>query len=109
MSRIESYSGKLIPVDLEGLTVEEKCQQLCSATELPPYSRSWISHLEGEYYNEYYYDKRLDVLFSIEKENLDDDFILMTDNGDGSYGFVTRFHNGGAPLTEVLDDGMESI
>lgn len=108
MSEVESYKGKLVPVEMNGLSLEEKCKELCSATELDSYVQSWFEQLKEEKYDSYYYSKQLDTLFAVEKTELDPEgFLEMTKNEDGSYEFMTSFYNGGASIAEVLDSGIK--
>lgn len=107
MSDVEAYRGKLIPVDLDGMTVEEKSQQLCSATERKSYNRTWIEQLEDESERKYFYDAVNERLFTVEKEDIEpDNFMVMSKNDDGSYEFVTSFYNGGTYLEGMLSEGI---
>lgn len=110
MSDVEAYRGKLVPVDLEGMTIEEKCQQLCSATERESYNDTWLEQLEDEFYKEYFYDAVNQRLFAVKKEEFDpEELMIMSKNDDGSYEFMTSFYNGGTNLKEMLTDGIAEV
>lgn len=107
MSDVESYTGKLVPVEMHGLTLEEKCQELCTADTLPSYTESWLEELYDEYYKQYHYSAALDTLFVVEKEPFDPESVLqMEQQEDGTYSFMVSFYNGGASLNEMLEDGL---
>lgn len=106
MSTQETYKGTLTPVDLDGLTVAQKIQEILGTTELPFLTETWVEALEeGE--NDYFYDANAEVLYHLHKVELDEeDFISMESHDDGSYSFVTSFYNGGTQLSEMLQEGL---
>lgn len=111
MSRDVSVSGKLIPVDLEGMTVEAKSQSLIPADKrvnVTEFYDSALDYLTLEC--NYYFDKASNILFEISAIEAEDDyFVRVTKNPDGSYDFLTRFYNGGCDLTEMLDEGFQEL
>ena len=46
MSTQETYKGTLTPVDLDGLTVAQKIQEILGTTELPFLTETWVEALE---------------------------------------------------------------
>lgn len=106
MSTQETYKGTLTPVDLDGLTVAQKIQEILGTTELPFLTETWVEALE-EGRNDYFYDANAEVLYHLHKVELDEeDFISMESHDDGSYSFVTSFYNGGTQLSEMLQEGL---
>lgn len=111
MSSDVSMRGELIPVDLEGLTVEEKALSLVPEDKrinVAEFYESALEYITLEM--DYYFDKISGTLFevSVIEEDLDN-FMDITQNDDGSYSFVTRFYNGGTHLGEMLDDGLKEL
>lgn len=106
MSNVESYVGKLVPVELDGLTVDEWIQNKVGKTELG-YFQNWVEVLYEEFWKEYHFDNSSGILYEIVKEPFDsENFVRMSKNDDGSYDFVVSFYNGGAFLNEVLQEGV---
>lgn len=113
MSEDVSMKGKLIPVDLEGKTLEEKALSLIPESDrskIADYGyNSALEYLIDEE-SRYYFHKDSETLFEV--VILDDDYDSFMDlkkNSDGSYDFTTRFYNGGTHLGEMLDDGFEEL
>lgn len=111
MSRDVSMKGKLIPVDLEGLTVEEKVLSLVPKDKhinVTEFYDSALDYITLEL--NYYFEKTSGILFEVSViEDEYDSFMEITKNADGSYDFLTRFYNGGTHLGEMLDDGFEGL
>lgn len=105
MSTQKTYKGTLTPVDLDGLTVAQKIQEILGTTELPFFTETWVEALE-EGRNDYFYDSNTEILYHLHKEELDDNFISVESHDDGSYSFVTSFYNGGTYLGEMLQGGL---
>lgn len=111
MSSDVSMRGELIPVDLEGKTVEEKAYSLVpedKRVNVTEFYESALEYITLEM--NYYFDKISGTLFEISviEEDLDC-FMEITKHDDGSYSFMTRFYNGGTHLGEMLDDGFEEL
>lgn len=110
MSKIEGQRGRLVPVVMDGLTLEQKCRQLCEVKELPKDMRSWEEQLKEESNGRYHYNADTGVLFTVETTEFDPEgFMDMKRNHDGSYEFITAFYSGGAGLAEVLNSGIRRI
>lgn len=108
MSEDVTYRGKLIPVDLEGMTVEEKAREILGATELPDYYESYLEQLMDD--DDYLYYSPSATLFRVESiQDESDGFMNMTANEDGTFDFHTRFYNGGTYLAEMLEDGLNEL
>lgn len=108
MSEDVTYRGKLIPVDLGGMTVEEKAHEILGATELPDYYESYLEQLLDD--EDYLYYSPSATLFRVESiQDESDGFMNMTANKDGTFDFHTRFYNGGTYLAEMLEDGLNEL
>lgn len=113
MSSDVSMKGKLIPVDLEGKTLEEKALSLIPESERDKLEKygydSALEYLQDEE-ESYFFHKPSGILFeiSIIDENYDS-FMDLKKNPDGSYDFLTRFYDGGTHLGEMLDDGFKEL
>lgn len=113
MSSDVSMKGKLIPVDLGKMTLEEKALSLIpeskrSNIEKYGYDTALEYLLDEE--SRYYFHKDLEILFEVSIiDDEYDSFMELKLNADGSYDFVTRFYDGGTHLGEMLDDGFEEL
>lgn len=109
MSDIESYKGKLIPVDCGELSLEEKFQEITGASTLPKGYDNWVEYLEFIHDDKYFFDIDSGILYKVEKENLDlDYFALGKKNSDGSYDFAVSFYNGTSFLSEALSEAVDN-
>lgn len=112
MSQVDSYIGRLIPVDLNGKTVEEWIQKKINTTEKPDYNETWVFALQEWLFvtnsdEDFILDENTGILYEIIAKKVDpDNFIELTKNSDGTIDFVTNFYNGGTDLYEVLQDGF---
>lgn len=109
MSEEVNYRGKLIPVDLGGLTAEEKAREILGGVKLESYYESYLEKLDdGDV--KYFHHEASDRLFVMEIESHGSGyFIDLTPNDDGSYDFHTQFYNGGTHLDEMLDEGFAEL
>lgn len=108
MSDVESYVGKLTPVDLGDRTLDEWIMDRLGTTELESYYQSWWQALEDNHWKEYCFDSETGTLYSIEKKAFDpEDMSIVSRNDDGTYDFVVSFYNGGTNLPEMLQKGMK--
>lgn len=106
MSDVESYTGKLIPVELNNKTIDEWIMDKLHTQELGYYS-NWVEALEDNHYQEYHYDSSNNILYKIEKENFDNEgFMIFNKNDDNTYSFTTSFYNGGTYLGEMLQNAI---
>ena len=109
MSDVESYKGKLIPVDCGELSLDEKIQEITGASTLPKWCDNWLEYLYDEKWKEYFFDSNSNVLYKIEKEELQLDYFAVGKKKEhGSYEFAVSFYNGGCGLEEVLEDAIKN-
>ena len=103
MSEMDTYRGRLIPVDRNGLEIERWIQELLGGDSLEGYS-DWFEALDEERYNQYVYYSTTDTLYLVERERLDPyGFIEATRREDGSVDFTVSYYNGGASFDEVME------
>lgn len=81
MSEMERHIGKIRKVDLVNYTIEEWCEKKCKS----------IGIGLDECYKSY------------------EDISILTPNNDGTYSYIMQFYNGGACLSEMLEDGIKNI
>lgn len=109
MSDIESYTGTLIPVDLDGKTVDEWIKSKLETDELVEYCSSWMEMLDEFFWKEYFLDNRTGILYKIDKTNFNaENFSQLTSNPNGTFDFTVSFYNGGTHLIEMLDELMKN-
>lgn len=110
MSDFSRYKGRLVPVDLEGKTLEEKCEEISEHEYLPFFFDSWWELLKS-YVRTPYFLSPEGQLFRVEKENLGDmeDFIDVIPHKDGTYSFETRYFNRKANLHKMLEAGFSHM
>ena len=108
MSEIENYKGKLIPVDMNGLSLDEKIQEILGTKELGKFSSSWLEELNEVKYEQYYWNDKNKTLYEIVKKEYDPSgFMKLTENPDGTIDFITSYYNGGTYLAEMIYYGFE--
>jgi len=105
MSEVDTYRGKLVPVDLEGRTLDQWIQKRLDRTELDDYEDSWLEALQEDLYDSYYYDRNSDTLYAVQRERLDPNgFVHSKPNADGTIDFLVSYYNGGASFGEIMDE-----
>jgi len=110
MSGIEAYTGKLVPVDYKGLTMDEWIKNKLEVNVRPNYFSSWLEFLEDEFYKQYHYDRTSGILYEVEKTEFSpESFVQVLSNDDGSYSFSTSFYNGGVSFSEMLQEGLDNL
>lgn len=111
MSDVEAWKGKIVPLHFDNDTDRDQwIMDKIGRTELPSYADNWIEQLMDDCYDNYHYDDKTNILYEIEKEELDTQFFMNIEkNDDGSYNFSTSFYNGGTFLNEMLQNGIDSI
>lgn len=109
MSEIETHAGKLIPMDLEGATLEDRAKEACLKLSLKKedqYHNSWLDCLKDEGY-----DKVLvygGVIYDIQDvDHTAKDVAEATVNPDGTIDYLVSFYNGGAGFNEVLESAIK--
>jgi hypothetical protein len=109
MSEMETHIGKMRRI--ECTSQEEKATELMASEgkERPSYCATNLEWLLSEY--DEYVSTPTELWKVIEDNELDgdDDINNLTENEDGTISFVTRFYNGGACLTEMLEDGLKKL
>lgn len=110
MSDVEAYKGKLTPVDLKGLDINNyiKTYLVPEIKALGSYYSSWVELMEEELEHKYFYDENSGVLYKIikEEELVTDGFVTMHENQDGSYDYVLSFYNGATGFNDTIREGM---
>lgn len=109
MSETVHHQGKLIPIKMNGKTVEEKAKELAfdlGSKEIPSYYDSWKEVLLYDYDNEYFVYK--DQIYKQEKEEQEDTEYLAKAkvNPDGTIDYTCIFYNGGTSLSECIEDAL---
>jgi|SRR5699024_4728928 len=108
MSDVESYKGKLIPVDCGELSLDEKIQEITGASTLPEGYDNWVEYLEFTHDDKYFFDSNSGILYKVEKEELQLDYFALGEKKEnGSYEFAVSFYNGGCNLGDVLEDAIK--
>lgn len=105
MSTTVAYQGKMKPVDLKGLTVDNWIQKKLGRTVLET-SDSWIAELIEEYYGKsksYFYDSESEILYKVKRVELEPESIMVANRkSDGSIDFLLSYYNGGCSFDEAL-------
>ena len=68
MSDVETHKGKLVPVVLSGITLEERAECACKkfGFEKASYHESWLDCLKDEGYRAIYVDDESEVIYEIQ-------------------------------------------
>ena len=110
MSETEVHRGKLVPMILNGVTVEERAKDACEKLgfELQDFHTSHLDCLRDEGYRKVY--RHNGVTYRIEDEQLDPyGFTEASKNKDGSIDYFISYFNGGAGFDEVIDAAMNRM
>lgn len=109
MSETVIHRGKLVPMVLNGVTMEERCKDACEKLGFEPCDHgSWLDCLREQGYRKVYI--RQDIIYKIEDEQLDPyGFTLATKNKDHTVDYLISYYNGGAGFDEVLDTAMNRM
>lgn len=109
MSEMETHIGKMRRI--ECTSQEEKATELMASEgkQRPSYCNNNLEWLLSEY--DTYISTPTGLWGIIERKKLDgdDDINHLTENEDGTISFVSRFYNGGACLTEMLEQGIKKL
>lgn len=110
MSETETNKGTLVPItNLPDISTEDNAREICSRLgfEKGKYHESWMECLEDRAYRQVHF--RDGIFYEIRNTRMDDDFEIIegTKNEDGSYDYFLRWYNGGASMSEVLDDAID--
>jgi len=110
MSEMEACKGKLKPMMLRGVTMEERAEDACKQLEYAreDYHSSWLEVLRDEGYKKVYI--RDDIIYKVHNTDLDAyGFSEASKNDDASIDYIQLWHNGGAGFDEVLDEAINRI
>jgi len=108
MSDVDTYRGKLTPVDLGERTLDQWIQNRIGRSELKDYEDSWLEALQEELYNAYHYDRDSEILYEVQRERFDPEgFVHSKRNADGTIEFLVSYYNGGASFGEVMDEVVD--
>ncbi len=108
MSEMETHRGKLVPMILAGVTLEENAKNACVKLGLKrdDYHKSWLECLNDEGYRKVLV--RGGIIYEIQDTELESSgFVEGTINDDGSYDYFVSYYNGGASLNEVLESAVK--
>lgn len=113
MSQNEFHTGKLVPVDLGGKTIEEFAEEICKESgisKISSYHDSWLEEFRYGPAEEKYFIIDGEIYEMVEHLESDDDyFVHMIRNNDGSISFSTQFYNGGTCLSEVVEGSVSTM
>jgi hypothetical protein len=110
MSEMETHKGKLIPMVLEGVTLEERCEAACKelGIEMAEYNDTWEESLRDEGYKKVYISDR--VIYKIDDTEVDSyGFVEGNKNDDGTIDYFISWYNGGGSMDEVLDSVIKKV
>lgn len=108
MSGTVAHCGRLIPMVLNGASMEERAEEACKqfGYERCDIHDSWLACLNDEGYRTVYI--RGDIIYKIEDNKLDAGNLAKAFiNKDGSVDYILEYYSGGASFNEVLDDAMD--
>lgn len=106
MSEMDTYRGRLTPVDRKGLGIEAWIQELLGWDSLGDYM-DWFEALDEERSNQYVYYSATDTLYEVERERLDPyGFVEASRREDGSVDFTVSYYNGGASFDEIMESAI---
>ena len=78
----------------------------------PCWSNGWIEVLNDELTNDEMYRHINGILYHIfDVKNHEDEgyFYIMDKTGEDEYSFITKYHNGGTCLYEVIEHGLNNL
>ena len=120
MSEVELHQGTLIKVNRKGLSVEEWVRRWVVNYLMTNQDDYYSEHIDDQDFNflSAFYDLSWNTgyvvtnkeVYRVVDHHLNSDFICnIQENTDGTYSYITQFYNGGACLTEVLENELKSI
>ena len=112
MSETERVKGKIKLVPFADKTLDELCEYICKirgVSKPNDFYGGWIDQSQEELYDDYIIiDECLYCI--IDKEYLQyEGFEFASKNEDGSINFFVQFYNGGACLSEVIEDAVKKL
>ena len=111
MSEMERHIGKIRKVDLGNYTIEEWCEKKCKSIGIG-LDECYKSYKEALLTDPYpsiviEVDSTLWEIIEDNEEENTEDISILTPNNDGTYSYIMQFYNGGACLSEMLEDGIK--
>lgn len=110
MSEMEAHKGKLVPMTLNGVTMEERAEDACKQLGLEwddDYHNSWLDCLNDQGYRKAFVGG--DIIYKVEDVVLDPfGFTEAFKNDDGTIDYVVLWYNGGAGFDEVIASAIEN-
>lgn len=111
MSDYENYVGTLKPINMNGLSLNEKCAEILKKkynTEFDEnsYYENELDQLKEVSDDKYYANLEDEQLFKVKKKSVED-ISYIKKNKDGSYDFVVSYYNGGTYFDEVITEAIE--
>lgn len=112
MSETETVKGKIKLVPFADKTLDELCEYICKirgVSEPNDFYGGWIDQLQEELYDDYIIiDECLYCI--IEQEDLQEmGWSDASMNDDGTIDFFVQFYNGGACLSEVIEEAVKKL
>jgi len=106
MSDNEVHIGKLVPMVLSGVTLEQRCKSACKHFKFKKKGAdSWEDRLREDGYRKVFIRDR--VIYEVNDEQLDPSgFSRVTENKDGTVDYTIMYYNGGASFDEALEWGV---
>ena len=109
MSKTEAHTGKLVPIEVFGLTEEIRAESICTqfGFEKSEYHDSWIECLEDEGYRKVL--RHNGIMYKVNNVEHDpDSFSTCNINSDGTIDYMMIYYNGGASFDEALEHAIDS-
>lgn len=113
MSEIEHHRGiaTMLAPGLSSALIEAERILLSKGDKLKKYYSNSIEQLCDEYYREFFYHEKTDILYYIKDKMIDpdDDIIKAKMREDLDIEYELRFYNGGAGFIDCLEEAMDKM
>lgn len=109
MSEMEAHKGKLVPMVLSGVTLEDRCSSACSLLGFItiPDNTTWEEYLRDVGYKKVFI--RDEVIYEVQDTALDaSGFAEAVVNDNGTIDYMLMYYNGGGSFDEVLDGAIDN-
>lgn len=108
MSNYETHKGKLIPVDLEGKSLEEYCKKLLDDSGYVYDYTEWKQDFDELMFDSYFiHEDTLYKIEDVERDDVDEYLEATKDKDTGIIEYNMRFYNGGTCLSEMLENYLK--